>query len=379
VAAALCAGVLVGTVVNGSPEQASVAAVRVETWRKAVEHHEPGKPDEPARTVAQWSKSDLLETIDSIHRAAPPNFVLARGAALHLDVAMMFRTAAQGPLFPTRSPDKYSAVEASDGQRRRVVASPTHLQFARALLEEIQPEPRRYEAARRWYRATAAYLAREHNLAEAVMHLYRARELFPGDTEILLASGCLHEILASPPIQLVVRSSIDSGLLLSVGSVRQNLQTAERYFRDAIRANARNAEARLRLGRVVALQGRRAEAIQHLHRVLKEDADPTRAYYASMFLGREEELRGRTADARQHFERATRLFPKAQSPHLALSRLAFHDGDTRRAERAVAQVFAQSANERERYDPWWNYDSGTGRLTETYLARLYEEVRRDVR
>lgn len=375
----LCASALLGAGLHGSGQQASVADVRLETWRKAVEHHEPGQADEAAWTIAGWSNSELFAAITAIQRKTPPNYILARGAMLHLDVAMRFRTVATGPLFPSRAPDKYFAVMAADGQRAGEAPSSTHIQFGRALLEEIAPEPRRSEAARLWYRATAAVLARVHNLAEAVAHLQRAREVFPRDSEILLASGCVHETFASPAIQSVVRSGIGQGRLLAVGSERQNLEVAERYFRDALRVEPRNTEARLRLGRVLGLRGRRSEAMPHLQQAWKETSDQATAYYASIFAGREDELRGRTAAARQHFERAARLFPAAQTPHLALSRLAFHDGDVGRATQSIAQLFALPAEEADRYDPWWQYFSGTGRLSDVWLARLHAEIKRDVR
>jgi tetratricopeptide (TPR) repeat protein len=379
-AVVLCASALVGAVPRGAAvTQGSVAAVRLETWRKAVERHAPGEPDEAARTIAAWPNGELFAAIESVQRTTPQNSVLVRGAVLHLDVAILFRTAAEGPLFPSRSSDKYFAVTALDGQRRGDVASPTHLQFARALLEELEPEPRRSDAARLWYRATASYLASRYNLAEAVVHLERGRQLYPGDTEILLASGCLHETFAAPRIQAVARMGVGVGRLLTIGSETQNLQTAERYFRESTRSDPRNAEARLRLGRVLSLQGRHREAVPHLQQVLKDAGDPARTYLASLFLGREEEARGRTAEARQHFDRAARLFPGAQSAHLALSRLAFHDGDVPRAERAIERLFALPDDERERYDPWRDYFSGTGRLAASFLARLYDEIRRDAR
>lgn len=377
---ALCASALLGVVLHASStEQASVAEVRLEAWLKAVEDHRPGQADDAARTVASWDNSELFGAITTIQRKTPPNVILARGAMLHLDVAMRFRTAATGPLFPSRMADKYFAIIATDGQRRGQAASPTHLQFGRALLEEMKPEPRRSEAARLWYGAAAAVLALAHNLAEAVPHLQRARELFPRDSEILLASGCLHETLASPAIQTVVRTGLGVGQVIAVGSERQNLNVAEKYFRDSLRADPRNAEARLRLGRVLALHGRHNEAVPHLQQVLKDTTDASRVYYASIFMAREDELRGRTAAARQHFERAARLFPNAQTPHLALSRLAFHDGDVRGATRSIEQLFALPAEEVDRYDPWWRYFSGTGRLTDRWLERLHAEIERAVR
>jgi hypothetical protein len=94
--------------------------------------------------------------------------------------------------------------------------------------------------------------------------------------------------------------------------------------------------------------------------------------YLSLFLGHELSTVGHTNEARQQFERAAKLFPNAQSPLLALSRLALASGDSPGSLLAIQQVFALPAAD-PLSDPWWNYDvacvgNSAALVTETWKA-----------
>ena len=81
-------------------------------------------------------------------------------------------------------------------------------------------------------------------------------------------------------------------------------------------------------------------------------------YFAELFLGREEEALGNRSDAKRHFENAAELYPKAQSPRLALSQLARRSGDRAGALRALQGVTSLPStplNDAARMDPWWEY------------------------
>ena len=81
--------------------------------------------------------------------------------------------------------------------------------------------------------------------------------------------------------------------------------------------------------------------------------DPVTQDDAWLFLGVEEQLLGRLDLAGESFDKAAGLYPRAQSPYLALSQLARRSGDRLGAHRAIQQVLALSADDREREDPWW--------------------------
>ena len=378
-AAALASAVLIGSSSPGSQSaQTSVTDIRLEAWHKAVETHQPGKPDPAARSIAEWDNATLLQAIRDIQRDPPPASILKRAAVLHLDITRLYHAVARGALFPGRRRTEPLTLTARDGQRRGESFLSTHVQMGRELLDLI-PGRERDETVRLWYIATAAYFATEHNLAEAVIHYDRAMGLFPHDSQLLLARGCLYETFASPAVQTVVRAGAGIGRQITVGSEDRNLALAEQDFRDSLKADSRNTEARLRLGHVLGRQGRHKDAVVELAQAVKAETDRTRSYYALLMFGREEELLGRTDSAQRSFERASALFPAAQSPLLALGRLAYHDGEPRRAESAFERLFTLSDDERKRFDPWWDYYSGTGRYADSLLGQLYDLVTKEPR
>jgi len=78
-------------------------------------------------------------------------------------------------------------------------------------------------------------------------------------------------------------------------------------------------------------------------------------YLAELFLGRAEETRGNDAAARAAFERASALYPKAQSPRLALSQIARRAGNRAAAQRELHALAELPNDQNQREDPWWLY------------------------
>ncbi len=218
-----------------------------------------------------------------------------------------------------------------------------------------------------WYKATAAYLL-QGSFGPAGPHLERARELFPADTDILFYSGCLHEDYSAPALQAAVRSAVaPPGRKFVVDSPSSHLESAERYFRKALEKNPRLIEARVRLGHVLEVQGRHAEAAAELRQATTLIDDALLRYYAFMFLGDAEQALGRRDAARQSYEQAAAGWPSAQSPLLALSRLALTAGDREGAARALDGL---SSGDFDGYDPWVTYYVSAGRQADAMLAEL---------
>lgn len=106
-----------------------------------------------------------------------------------------------------------------------------------------------------------------------------------------------------------------------------NLDAADQRYRKALAADPSCVEARLRLGRVLFLRGRRDEALVELQRALSEAQEPHIAYLAALFAGRLHERRaeararvGRGPDhgapaARHQRERAGRPAPPPAARH----------------------------------------------------------------
>jgi tetratricopeptide (TPR) repeat protein len=129
-------------------------------------------------------------------------------------------------------------------------------------------------------------------------------------------------------------------------------------------------EARIRLGHVLGLMGRHADAADDLRRAIPATDDQLLLYYGYLLLGGELDSLGNRDRARDAYERAAALFPRAQSPKLALSQMANRAGDRQSAFDAIRPVLGPPADEFDRADPWWTYHVQQGRSAEERLATL---------
>ena len=125
----------------------------------------------------------------------------------------------------------------------------------------------------------------------------------------------------------------------------------------------------MRLGRVLALLGRHADAAAELRRASEALTETQLRYYVSLFLGAEEEALGNREAARTAYEQANTLAPVAQSPLLALSQLARRSGDRAAALRAMDRMFALEIDD-PHDDPWWWYYVDQGRDADDLLDSM---------
>jgi tetratricopeptide (TPR) repeat protein len=394
---------------------------RLNAWLSAIERHEPGTADAPARTIGAWPHSELrefagdlaifLDVLDDVHtitpkqrvvprssrprprgvvtaiRAMAQNFakrndwarLLKRGALLHADIALLV------PLQqPTVSPSAVQAdprgrrgssgrmvIQTEDGVALYFEHGTLHWDIGRMLLDSTSADPARDGMVRAWYRATAAYMLREEQFAYAVPHLSAALRVVANDPRLLFYAGAMHEAFAGPSVQAASRA-LESrvGARSEVESVETELELAEGFFRKTLAADPSFAEARLRLGRVLGLLGRHKEAVIELRQCLPLLPDRQLVYYAELFLGLEEAASGRRDAARAHLERAASSYPRAQSPRLSQSWLARIYGDRPAALSAVKEVFALPPDEEDRKDPWWEYYRSPVRETDALLSEL---------
>ena len=333
---------------------------RFAQWMAAVAAHEPGNPGKDALDIAVWTGAELDAVIAQAKQYArslpdsrieEANDLLVRGAGLHADIAELIPEE-----IVRRSPRQEAIFIVRDGreQGRRFVS--IHWELGRTLLEAVTPDPAAHPGVRQWYRETSMDLIRIRALTEAAVHLPIARRLFPADPVVLYASGLLHERFASPPLQTAADAiMVDSRGSAAVDSARAELTRAERFFRDMLIVQPDHLDARVRHGRVMGQLGRHAPGAEELRRAIANGASGALLYLAELFLGREEEALGDDDLARAAFEKAAALYPRAQSPHLALSHLSRRAGDRERAQRELAVLAALPPDEVQRNDPWWNY------------------------
>jgi hypothetical protein len=193
---------------------------------------------------AAAARDDGLVRVASAAHAArlrgDDNYVVRRGALLHLDAAML---PARAPLEPISTVSSLGPrmfrLQVSDGRQVDSGMGAVHLEIARMVLDFVKPPgadrvaPGRDPMVRAWYRATAAWMA--HREDHDLLHLERGRAMFPDDPDLLFLSGCQRETFAAPHIQAAVHSaSLPSGYSIGVESERGELQRAETFFRRAL-------------------------------------------------------------------------------------------------------------------------------------------------
>lgn len=349
-------------------------------WRKAVAEHKPGVVDEAVKTVAAWSSADLRGVVEALrpllapddHRDPDADRLLLSGAMLATDVAILTPrrriTSAPGDRFVSLSVDG-----------RDVGQQPLEpfWAFARDLLAEVSPAPDAQAAVKLWYRAIAAHMARYALLADIGPHLEQARRLFPDDPDVMFDTGGMYEGFAAPRTQAALEDMVVprrfSGRVQ--GATRgESLEKAEAWYSRALAALPNYYEARMRRGRVRSLRGNQPEAIADLRTVAAATTEPYVKYHALLFLGGAYEALDRIDDARAAYERASAIYVYAQSPYLALSRIATRRGDMPAAQRYINQVLRLSPDAPDRGDPFWSYFNGSGRRGEALLSSLRDAI-----
>ncbi len=333
---------------------------RFEQWLTAIEAHEPGGFGKNTLDLSTWSGTDLEAAVAEAVRHAralakkdpeQANRMLLRGAALHGDIA---RLIPQESI--RRSPSQQAVYTIKDGRWQGVRFLTMHWQLARTLLDGVFPTPAVDPGVLAWYRESSRDLLKARSLSEAIPHLTRALQLCPKDSPLLFYRGVLHERLSSPLIQAGSDSLVEDNRGASVPSApRMELGRAERLFRDALVEQPDHLEARLRHGRVLGDLGQHDQAISELRHAVADGADGRLLYYAHLFLAKNYEALGAYADARRELERAATLYPRAQTPTLALSRIWLRTGNRADAQRELLRLASLPEDEREREDPWWDY------------------------
>lgn len=365
--------------------QDSLALRRVREWVAAVEQHTPGQIDAALITIRDWTDERLrvlqADLVRFLRRNPPleastlkldvPEIrerILRRGAMLHADVAMLTSLAAAPSAGTDDRPSRPSGVLINDGKPDRLTTGSFHWLLGRQLIGAM-PAPSRDPFVDLWYRATAAFLIASGDYAAAERHLSQARQVVPDNAHVWLASSVLHAYFARPPVQHAAsRVRIPPGSELQMQDERRELQQAQRHLQRALSLDSDNAEARLRLGRVLALSQMHEDALRELRIAAALAKEPVQQYYVHLFTGQVESALDRLDSARVSFERAAALFPDAQTPRLALSDLAARRGDE---NGAIAELEPIVAGKREaRADPWWSYDESYGRDWTILIGRL---------
>jgi tetratricopeptide (TPR) repeat protein len=370
-------------------------SVDLREWLGAALEHEPGVEDAALRRIAGWPGGRLVRALEAAQKESSTdqlNHLLERAALLHGDIVILRQDA--NPGWPDAPGIGGTSVMTHDGQRLGQRALDPHLQFARMIFRVMRsPLPgdasaapawaaahRRNPRVQQWYRTISTELAARHWLADLRPHLEDARRVLDDTPATLFDSACFSEVIASAQVQRAVQSSVSASAPPSVRlrakaqdlllDERFNLSEAERFYRETLELDPGYSEARVRLARVLSLRGRGADAVA-LFATPIESPDTLVRYWGGLAFGQAAEAVDKPAVARDAYARAANLFPRAQSPLLALLRLARERADAAEAKQLMDRLARLPAEERTRFDPWWDYFDCHGRFRDEERERLW--------
>lgn len=232
-----------------------------------------------------------------------------------------------------------------------------------------------------WRTVTASFFLRTRKIAAAERLVERADD----DARLLLLAGCIKEFQASDGWSGIAPLTVKEGMASSRwnqtgfqdGKRRTSLLAAEARFRRATEVSPQLAEARLHLGRVLAILGRTAEARSELERALAEAPHSFLRHMAALFLGGLAEREGRVDAARVHYLAAVSEYPEAQTARLALGHLLESQGQREEGWDEVRRIFTSPDSPGgSARDPWWVYRLGQYWQSGRLVDQLREAVRR---
>jgi tetratricopeptide (TPR) repeat protein len=402
------------------------------TWIQAADGHVPNTIDEPLQVVRALSREDIATVMEDLrslvillrepntrtfdvqegssrtsHRipytsrdlemlrdlarpireSGDVDRPLERGAVLHGDIARL--APPEGEPYDDSAPVgpfAQTALLTDDGRRTRRVKMVSHWSAAMAMLDEVRPKsalrrtpraPAESPFVKRWYRAILAWQVREQEFVAPLFR--RAGDLFPDDPDIQFLIGCRHETEATPGVQAALGSNRLFAPSTGIGSMRAELEDAEKAFRKVLVARTDDVHARIRHGRVLQLLGRHADAVAALRGAAAAPKAFPLDYVAALFLGRALEASGDTAGAHEAYRQAASLARSAPAPLLALSALAERAGDHDAAVTLLRQAMEKPGESESGGrnpgsaapdDPLWTYMEWGGRDADALLAEL---------
>ena len=231
-----------------------------------------------------------------------------------------------------------------------------HVAQARQQLAELRRMRESSEFERQWYLFVSSALQADQELEQVHTHLVLARDRFPRDADVLVSSGAEYELyaLSSSAVPRAVQGS--RNFVVRSYEPQQDrkeaLDGAFRFLTAAVAAAPDHDEARVRLGRVLFLQGHYAQAIEHLDVARGRAQDDGLRYLAATFEAAAEKGLGRTDRAATLYAQALKIF-RGQSASVGLSDLYYESG---RFAEAAATLMTGLVG--QAVDPWFTYSRG---------------------
>jgi tetratricopeptide (TPR) repeat protein len=196
-------------------------------------------------------------------------------------------------------------------------------------------------------------------------YLETGLDLFPEDSEMLLAMGARYE-LRWWYWQQNSHHGVDGK-----GSAENLLRTARDYLRKSARSAPTPSESVMRLSRVLTQLGELDAATSELEKFKAVGEGPAFQYLGLLFEGDLLERRGNLPAAARAYDQAIGLVGVPQSALVARAHVAYALGERREAAARVASAMALT---HKQSDPWWWYIRGMSWRINFYLAATRKMV-----
>jgi len=352
----LLAGVLAFVVGAPAPWSAHDAQALLPIYRDAVRSYQATQTlDEARQLVGTWTREDFEAATEAEARAGD-RARLEAAAVFHLEIAL-----AVAPSTP-------------DGAMLHVRLGERLRGGATTAPDEKSGGDQPFRG--HWYGSAASIFLAQSDTVRGRQVLERGLASVPRAAALHLLAGAVEDIEAQRFEPDVAQDAGGSqrALLRNArteveGSVRFKL--AERAYRQALALDPAHVGARLRLGRVLVLLHRQADARPLLDGALADSRTLADRYLARLFLS---DLLARDGDvdaARRLLDEARAIAPDRQSAWLALAQLEERTGRPDRARAVAREGLARPGT--PAMDEWWAYRNGG--LDREGLAWLRERVR----
>jgi tetratricopeptide (TPR) repeat protein len=207
----------------------------------------------------------------------------------------------------------------------------------------------------RWYSLAATVFLAATDPGNASRFVSRGLSEFKKSARLVMLEGVIEEMRA----HLIYSDLHDRSIIAAMKPTpaRQHQLYAITKYQTALEDDPSLTEARVRLGRSLALVNRVGPAREALQLVAATSDDSRNAYLAQLFLGALSSYQRDYASARESFQAALDIFPTCQTPYIALAfveRMTGHDA----AARELFDRFSSRRWVALEADPWWAYQNG---------------------
>jgi tetratricopeptide (TPR) repeat protein len=376
-AAALAIGVCAST-----PAAAPQSGRASPEFRAIFDDYRRGDADAAAEAFASWDE-DKVEA-DAVLRPSLDDLnALTALALLHTEAGI------RGNTFGRFSEDAPNHLNLGDWGLERVFE--VHSYTASKIVEGLVKRARADDDAgllsfgRSWYVVSVSYCLRWGLQCMGGL-LSKADHFFKDDPELLLLLGAAAESASRPRgFGNVFGGPFASTLPLTSqthGEVGPERQTAEWSFRRAIERDPTLVEARLRLGRLLHILDRDAEATTELSLALEQGRAANHLFVthlSALFLGEIHEEEDRMDEAVRHYRMAIEVYPRAHTAAVALGQALVRTGDVDTGWLAARRMFdGESELNRAPLDPYAIYRSAQHYQSASRIDQMRAMIRQGV-